>query len=121
MQILKQKRLYEGQREQLYQQQFNMEQTRFTVDSIKDTVGTVQALSAANKDMKQAFKKNKELDLNYIDKLQDDMFDMMVSLRRVGALGVLAGWEVWVHGAWTGPWLGRHQQPAWLPLPSLPA
>jgi len=24
-------------------QQFNMEQTRFTVDNIKDTVGTVQA------------------------------------------------------------------------------
>lgn len=42
LQILKQKRLYEGQRDQLYQQQFNVEQTRFTVDSVKDTVSTVQ-------------------------------------------------------------------------------
>jgi hypothetical protein len=41
-QVLKQKRLYESQREQLYSQQFNMEQTRFTVDSVKDTVSTVQ-------------------------------------------------------------------------------
>ncbi|KAJ9522626.1 hypothetical protein QJQ45_019704, partial [Haematococcus lacustris] len=77
LQVLKQKKLYEGQRDQLYQQQFNMEQTRFTVDSIKDTITTVQALSIANKEMKSTMKKNKELDLNYIDKLQDDMFDMM--------------------------------------------
>lgn len=41
-QVLKQRKLYESQREQLYQQQFNLEQTRFTVDSIKDTVTSVQ-------------------------------------------------------------------------------
>ncbi|KAL6764731.1 Snf7 family [Haematococcus lacustris] len=82
LQVLKQKKLYEGQRDQLYQQQFNMEQTRFTVDSIKDTITTVQALSIANKEMKSTMKKNKELDLNYIDKLQDDMFDMMVGANR---------------------------------------
>lgn len=44
-QVLKQKRLFESQREQLYGQQFNVEQTRFTVDSIKDTVTTVQVRS----------------------------------------------------------------------------
>ncbi len=63
---------------QLYAQQFNVEQTKFTVDSVKDTVSTVQALSAASKEMKSQFKKNKELDISYIDKMQDDMFDMMV-------------------------------------------
>jgi hypothetical protein len=46
-QVLKQKRLYEGQREQLYQQQFNVEQTKFTVDNIKDTVSTVQVRKGA--------------------------------------------------------------------------
>mmetsp|Transcript_18814 Transcript_18814/g.40499 ORF Transcript_18814/g.40499 Transcript_18814/m.40499 type:complete len:223 (+) Transcript_18814:627-1295(+) len=83
LQVLKQKRLYEGQREQLYTQQFNMEQTRFTMDSIKDTVSTVQALTAANKEMKTVMKKNKELDINYIDKMQDDMFDMMDMAREI--------------------------------------
>jgi hypothetical protein len=115
-QVLKQRKLYESQREQLYQQQFNMEQTRFTVDSIKDTVTSVQvrsvtamgavctpchatevdrgfgptrcvcacvlceqALKAASKEMKTAFKKNKELDIGYIENMQDDMMDMMVS------------------------------------------
>lgn len=77
LQVLKQRKLYESQREQLYQQQFNMEQTRFTVDSVKDTVQSVQALKAASKEMKTAFKKNKELDIDYIEKMQDDMMDMM--------------------------------------------
>lgn len=83
LQVLKQKRMYEGQREQLYSQQFNMEQTKFTVDSIKDTVSTVQAMTAANKEMKHVMKKNKELDINYIDKMQDDMFDLMDMSREI--------------------------------------
>ena len=37
-----------------------------------------QGMSAANKEMKTMMKKNKELDIDYIDKMQDDMFDMMV-------------------------------------------
>lgn len=45
-----------------------------------------QALSAASKEMKTQFKKNKELDISYIDKMQDDMFDMMV--RGMGPRGV---------------------------------
>lgn len=76
-QVLKQKKLYESQREQLYSQQFNMEQTRFTIDSIKDTVGTVQAMKSANTEMRGMMKKNKELDIGYIEKMQDEMFDMM--------------------------------------------
>ncbi|KXZ49322.1 hypothetical protein GPECTOR_22g916 [Gonium pectorale] len=77
MQVLKQRKLYESQREQLYNQQYNLEQTRFTVDSVKDTVTSVQALKAASKEMKTAFKKNKELDISYIENMQDEMFDMM--------------------------------------------
>ncbi|GLC35560.1 hypothetical protein PLESTB_000193800 [Pleodorina starrii] len=77
LQVLKQRKLYESQREQLYQQQYNIEQTRFTVDSVKDTVSSVQALKAASKEMKSAFKKNKELDISYIENMQDEMFDMM--------------------------------------------
>ena len=78
-QVLKQKKLYESQRTQLYNQQFNVEQTRFTVDNMNDTVSTVQAMTAANDDMKKQFKKTKELDISHIDKLQDDMYDMHVS------------------------------------------
>jgi len=74
--VLRQKKMYEQQRETLMNQQINMEGTRFTVESIQDTVQTVQALQAANKQMKSTMKTNKELDLSFIDKLQEDLADM---------------------------------------------
>jgi len=75
MNVLKQKRMYEGQREQLYQQQFNLENASFTTQAMKDSVTQVQAMQAANKELKKAFKA-KELDINAIEKLQDEMADM---------------------------------------------
>ncbi len=77
VQVLKQKKLYENQREQLYNQQFNMEQTSFALESIKDTAQTVQAMKAAGSELKTAFKKS-DLDINSIEKLQDEMADLMV-------------------------------------------
>lgn len=79
IQVLKQKRLYENQREQLYNQQFNMEQTSFALDSIKDTAQTVQAMKAAGAELKTAFKKQ-DLNIDSIEKLQDEMADLMVRL-----------------------------------------
>ena len=69
--------MLEGQRDQLYNQQFNMEQTSFALESMKDSVNQVRAMKAANKELKQAFG-TKELNINSIDKLHDDMSDMMV-------------------------------------------
>lgn len=74
--VLKQKRMYEAQMGTLMQQQLNVEQTRFTVESMQGTVSTVQAMKAASKEMKAAIKTTKELDLNYIDKLNDELADM---------------------------------------------
>jgi len=76
LQILKQKRLYESQREQLYSQQFNLDQVAFTTESVKETVTTVQALKAAKKDLTKAMKA-KEFNIDKIDKLQDEMMDLM--------------------------------------------
>ena len=44
--MLKQKRLYEGQRETLYNQQFNVEQVNFAAQSAQDTVQQVHAMKA---------------------------------------------------------------------------
>lgn len=49
LQVLKQKRMYEGQRESLYNQQFNVEQMSFAAQSAKDTAVQVQAMQAASK------------------------------------------------------------------------
>jgi len=76
LQVLKQKRLYEGQRSQLYDQQFNLEQTAFTAESMKSNVDTVVAMKSAAKDMKKQMK-SKHLDIDRIDKMTDDMADLM--------------------------------------------
>ena len=94
-QVLKQKRLYEGQREQLYNQQFNMDQTAFTLESIKDSVQTVQAMKAANVELKQAFKKG-ELNIDSIEKLQDEMADMHVRYSAACCSSVLACHSSWL-------------------------
>jgi hypothetical protein len=70
--------MYEQQRDTLLNQQMNMESTKFTVESIQDTVQTVQALKAASTQMKGAMKGNKELNLSFIDNLQEELADMAV-------------------------------------------
>lgn len=50
--MLKQKRLYESQREQLYNQQFNVEQTAFAMESAKDSIQTVSALKVGRRSRK---------------------------------------------------------------------
>merc|ERR1711977_443949 len=71
--------MYEGQREQLYQQAFNLENAAFAAQNIKDNITQVQAMKAAHKDFKKAFKA-KELDIDYVDNMQDDMMDLMDEL-----------------------------------------
>jgi hypothetical protein len=85
--------MYEQQRDTLLNQQMNMESTKFTVESIQDTVQTVQALKAASTQMKGAMKGNKELNLSFIDNLQEELADMAVrgGGRGEGAWKSLAG------------------------------
>ncbi|XP_019711500.1 charged multivesicular body protein 5 [Hippocampus comes] len=74
MRILKQKRMYEGQRDNLMQQSFNMEQTNYTIQSLKDTKTTVDAMKVGLKDMKKAYKHVK---IDQIENIQDQLEDMM--------------------------------------------
>ena len=76
LQVLKQKRLYEGQREQLYNQQFNLEQVSFAAQSAKDTAVQVQAMQASAKELRAQFK-TKAFDIDKIDALNDEMADLM--------------------------------------------
>ncbi|KAL9265837.1 Vacuolar protein sorting-associated protein 60.1-like protein [Drosera capensis] len=74
MRVLKQKRMYEGQRDMLYNQTFNLDQVAFAAEGIKDAQQTMSALKAANKDLKGMMKTVKIED---IDNLQDEMIDLM--------------------------------------------
>jgi charged multivesicular body protein 5 len=75
--VLRQKRMYEGQRDTLLSQQLNVEQARFAVDSIQDTAQTVQALKGGLEAGKKALGAHRgALDLAVIDRLQDDMAEL---------------------------------------------
>uniref|UniRef100_A0A669BA06 Charged multivesicular body protein 5 n=2 Tax=Oreochromis TaxID=8139 RepID=A0A669BA06_ORENI len=68
------RQMYEGQREQLAQQSFNMEQANYTIQTLKDTKTTVEAMKIGAKEMKKAYK---DVRLDQIDDLQDQLEDMM--------------------------------------------
>ncbi|KAG1691852.1 Charged multivesicular body protein 5 [Nymphon striatum] len=74
MRVLKQKKMYEQQRESLMQQSFNMEQANYATQTLKDTKATVDAMKSGVKEMKREFKK---VDIDDIENLQDDMEDML--------------------------------------------
>ena len=80
MAVLRRKRMYEQQRDQLAGQAFNIEQTNFTIDSVKDTITTVDAMKAASKTLKHEFKK---VDIDKIEDIQDDLADMMEDMGEV--------------------------------------
>lgn len=72
--VLKQKKRYENQRGQLMQQSFNMEQTNYSIQTMKDTHTTVAAMKTGLKQMK---KEHKKINIDEIEDLQDDMEDML--------------------------------------------
>jgi len=56
MAILKQKKMYEKQKESTMNQQFNVDQIMFAQETLTETVGTVSAMKDANKALKKQFK-----------------------------------------------------------------
>ena len=76
LRVLKQKRLYESQRDSLYSQQYTLDQLSFTSETVQDSVATVQAMKVATTGMKKQFKA-KELNIDSIEKMTDEMADLM--------------------------------------------
>lgn len=74
LRCLKQKKMYEKQRDTLYNQSFNVDQTRFAIQNVKDTVTTVAAMKDASKTLKTSMK---EIKIDDIEDLHDDMSDML--------------------------------------------
>lgn len=83
MTVLKQKRLYEQQREQLYNQQFSVESAAHTMQSMQDNVQVVQAMQAGAKEMKNMMKVHKELQVDNVWKTMDAMQDMSADFEEI--------------------------------------
>lgn len=80
LRVLRQKKQYEQQRENLMQQSFNLDQTNFATQMLMETKGTVDAMRAGVKQMKQEYK---NLNITDIENLQDDLEDMMADANEV--------------------------------------
>nr|ACH45395.1 putative SNF7 domain containing 2 variant 1 [Taeniopygia guttata] len=80
LRVLKQKRMYEQQRDNLSQQSFNMEFFNYTIQALKDTKTTVDAMKLGVKEMKKAYKQVK---IDQIEDIQDQLEDMMEEANEV--------------------------------------
>ncbi|KAK4687638.1 charged multivesicular body protein 5, partial [Tremellales sp. Uapishka_1] len=74
LRTLKQKRMYEGQLNQLQQQTWNMEQASMTTENLKNTMATVDAMRIAGKEMKKQYK---GIDIDKIESIHYDMEDLI--------------------------------------------
>ena len=74
LKVLQRRKMYESQRDQLQQQSWNMEQAGMMQDNLKNVMTTVDAMKTTNKALKQQYGK---IDIDKIDKIQDEMADLM--------------------------------------------
>ncbi|KAL2215871.1 Snf7 family [Thermoascus aurantiacus ATCC 26904] len=74
LKVLQRRKQYEAQREQLAQQSWNMEQAAMMQDNLKNVMTTVDAMKTTTKTLKKQYGK---IDIDKIEKLQDEMADLM--------------------------------------------
>jgi charged multivesicular body protein 5 len=74
LKVLQQRKMYEGQRDQLQQQSWNMEQAGMMQDNLKNTMITVDAMKTTTKELKKQYGK---INIDKIDRLQDEMAELM--------------------------------------------
>ena len=62
--------MYETQRDQMSNQQFNVDQTSFAIETVRSTQTTVAVMKTAAKTLK---KENKKINLSELEDMQDEM------------------------------------------------
>jgi len=83
LETLKRKKMYEQQRDQMAGQAFNVEQTAFAIETVKDTQTTVFAMKAAAQALKV---ENQKIDIGSVEDLQDDLADMFEDMAEINDL-----------------------------------
>jgi len=74
LRVLQRRKAYEAQRERIEAQAWNMEQARDMGDSLRNVAATVDALQTANKELRKTYGR---IDVDRIERLQDDMADLL--------------------------------------------
>ena len=74
LKVLQRRKQLEAQKDQLEQQSFNMEQADMMTTNLQNTMTTVDAMKTTNKTLRQQYGK---IDLDKIERMQDDMAELM--------------------------------------------
>lgn len=74
LKVLQQRKMYESQRDQLQAQSWNMEQAGMMQDNLKNTMTTIDAMKTTTKELRKQYGK---VNIDKIEKLQDEMADLM--------------------------------------------
>ncbi|KAB8239373.1 Charged multivesicular body protein 5 [Aspergillus alliaceus] len=74
LKVLQRRKQYEAQRDQLSQQSWNMEQAGMMQDNLKNVMTTVDAMKSTTKTLKKQYGK---IDVDQIERMQDEMADLM--------------------------------------------
>ncbi|KAI2632138.1 hypothetical protein GGR54DRAFT_20071 [Hypoxylon sp. NC1633] len=74
LKVLQRRRQYEAQREQLRSQVWNMEQAQTMRDNLAGVMTTVDAMKTTQKELRKQYGK---VDLDRIERMQDEMADLM--------------------------------------------
>ncbi|KAF1939444.1 charged multivesicular body protein-like protein 5 [Clathrospora elynae] len=74
LKVLQQRKQYEAQRDQLQSQSWNMEQAGMMQDNLKNTMTTIDAMKTTTKELRKQYGK---VNIDKIDKMQDEMADLM--------------------------------------------
>lgn len=74
LKVLQRRKNHEAQRDQLEAQVWNMEQAQSMQDNLKNVMTTVDAMKTTNKELRKQYGK---VDLDKIERLQDEMADLM--------------------------------------------
>lgn len=83
LRVLKQKKMYEKQKDTLSNQQFNIDSAKFATENLKDNALMAQAMKATAKDLKAAYK---ELDIDEVEDMHDDMAELMEQSEEINEL-----------------------------------
>mmetsp|Transcript_12902 Transcript_12902/g.13001 ORF Transcript_12902/g.13001 Transcript_12902/m.13001 type:complete len:205 (+) Transcript_12902:2-616(+) len=80
VQVLKRRKMYQQQLDNLLGQQFNVEQMSFQTQGIQDTINAVSAMKAAHQVQTQQLK---QIKINDVENLMDDIADLQFDTEEI--------------------------------------
>eukprot|EP00922_Rhytidocystis_sp_ex-Travisia-forbesii_P029145 GHVS01042684.1.p1 GENE.GHVS01042684.1~~GHVS01042684.1.p1 ORF type:complete len:236 (+),score=34.57 GHVS01042684.1:323-1030(+) len=78
--ILRRKKMYEAQRDQLMGTQLNLDQSQFATEQLQTTALTVEAMKTASHHLKAEYKK---MNIDDVERVQEDMTDLLFDQQEI--------------------------------------